>query len=186
MQHNTPWKLVKGDEKAKARAGTVVGLSVNLSCLLSVLIQPYMPGLTRELQKQLAAPQAVNYIPERFSMLLPPGHRIGEPSPLIAEIKQATINELKVRYAGKQSSRTGNSEKPKPAAPVSAPSNMDAAALEKLVADQGNKVRELKAAKGDKEAINAAVAQLLELKKQLCVAQGVDPSTLVKSGKKKK
>merc|ERR1719175_500326 len=73
MQHNTPWKLVKGDEKDKARAGTVVGISVNLSCLLSVLIQPYMTALSRELQNQLNAPQSVNFIPNKFSVLLPPG-----------------------------------------------------------------------------------------------------------------
>jgi len=184
MQHNTPWKLVKGDEKDKARAGTVVGISVNLSCLLSVLIQPYMPGLSRELQKQLAAPETVNFIPTHFSILLSPGHRIGEPSPLIAEIKPALVNELKVRYAGKQSSR--GVEQAKTVAPAAIPAATDAAALEKMVAEQGNVVRELKAAKGDKDEIAAAVAKLLELKKQLCIAQGVDPSTLGKSGKKKK
>merc|ERR1712002_714860 len=56
MQHNTPWKLVKGSEEDKARAGTVVGISINMSCLLSILIEPYMPGLSRELQRQLDAP----------------------------------------------------------------------------------------------------------------------------------
>merc|ERR1712088_929019 len=45
MQHNTPWKLVKGNVEDKARAGTVVGLSVNMAALLSVLIQPYMPNM---------------------------------------------------------------------------------------------------------------------------------------------
>jgi len=193
MQHNTPWKLVKGDAKDKSRAGTVVGISVNLACLLSVLIQPYMPGLSRELQKQLAAPQSVNFIPHKMSILLPPGHRISEPSPLVAEIKQALVSELKVRYAGKQSSRDkdkdkqSSKDKDKPSTDaVPAQSSADVSSLEAMVTAQGNKVRELKAAKGDKDAINAAVAHLLDLKKQLCVAQGVDPATLVKPGKKKK
>merc|ERR1712013_708614 len=57
MQHNTPWKLVKGSSSDQSRAGTVVGLSVNLACLLSVLVQPYLPNLSNKLQEQLAAPK---------------------------------------------------------------------------------------------------------------------------------
>lgn len=55
------------------------------------------------------------------------------------------------------------------------------------VTAQGNIVRDLKANKADKETITAAVAKLLDLKKQLCVAQGIDPATLDagKKGKKK-
>ena len=66
---------MQGSEADKARAGTVVGLSVNMACLLSVLIQPYMPALSAEIQTQLAAPPTLKRIPERFSRLLPPGHR---------------------------------------------------------------------------------------------------------------
>merc|ERR1712107_825193 len=117
-----------------------------------------------------------------------------EPSPLVAEIKQALVSELKVRYAGKQSSRdkdkdkqsSKDKDKPKSTEAAPAQSSADVSSLEAMVAAQGNKVRELKAAKGDKDAINAAVAHLLDLKKQRCVAQGVDPATLAKPGKKKK
>jgi len=87
MQHNTPWKLVKGSPSDKSRAGTVVGLSVNLACLLSVLVQPYLPTLSSKLQEQLAAPKEVNVIPEQFHMMLQSGHKIGVPSPLVEEIK---------------------------------------------------------------------------------------------------
>ena len=65
----------QGSDSDKARAGTVVGLSVNLACLLSVLIQPYMPSLSKELQSQLVAPASVNVIPDRFWVALAPGHR---------------------------------------------------------------------------------------------------------------
>merc|ERR1712212_250116 len=110
MQHNTPWKLVKGSSEDKARAGTVVGISINMSCLLSILIEPYMPGLSRELQRQLDAPVGkLTAIPDKFCILLPAGHRIGEPSPLVAEIKQAQIEKLKARFAGKQSKSEPNS-----------------------------------------------------------------------------
>lgn len=196
MQHNTPWKLVKGGDKEKARAGTVVGVSVNLAALLSVLIQPYMPQLSHTLQVQLAAPPTINFIPAAFSIILPPGHRIGVPSPIVAEIKQDRINELKARYAGKQSSRvdqeatkSAQAASNKPTVAVASSGAADPAAvpgLEAKVTEQGNKVRDLKAAKADKDVVAAAVAELLDLKKQLSIAQGIDPTTLDKKSKKKK
>jgi methionyl-tRNA synthetase len=193
MQHNTPWKLVKGDDKDKVRAGTVVGISVNLACLLSVLIQPYMPNLSLELQTQLGVEAgSMDFIPENFSILLPPGHRIGEPSPLVAEIKQTLISDLKVRYAGKQNTRVAPDTKPgetKPAPEAKPAGGVDpvaAAALEVQVAEQGEKVRELKARKAEKDEITGAVAQLLDLKKRLAAAQGVVLPAPEKKGKKKK
>ena len=66
---------VQGSAEDKARAGTVVGLSVNIAALLSVLIQPFMPQLSAELQSQLAAPETVNFIPTEMYMLLPSGHK---------------------------------------------------------------------------------------------------------------
>merc|ERR1712025_990479 len=138
MQHNTPWKLVKGSEADKVRAGSVVGLCVNLSCLLSVLIQPYLPNLSKNLQTQLAAPDSVNVIPEHFYCMLPVGHKIGVPSPLVSEIKPDTIAALKAKYAGKQSER-GASKENKPNSAPSAPAGGDQeliSSLEKQVAEQ--------------------------------------------------
>merc|ERR1719382_2141225 len=121
MQRNTPWKLVKGGEADKQRAGVVVGLCVNISCLLSVLIQPYLPSLSANLQTQLAAPASVNVIPQHFSLMLAPGHTIGQPSPLVTEIKQDTINALKAKYAGKQSERQTKDKSPAAPTPAAAP-----------------------------------------------------------------
>lgn len=50
---------------------------------------------------------------------------------------------------------------------------------------QGNKVRELKASKAEKSVIDQQVAVLLDLKKQLALAQGQDPQAAVGGGKKK-
>ena len=52
--------------------------------------------------------------------------------------------------------------------------------------EQGNVVRELKASKVDKSHIDSEVARLLDLKKQLSLAQGIDPNVASGgSGKKK-
>ena len=50
---------------------------------------------------------------------------------------------------------------------------------------QGNEVRDVKAKKLDKPVIDAAVAKLLDLKKQLAVAQGLNPDEVLGGGKKK-
>jgi len=183
MQHNTPWKLVKGSPSDKSRAGTVVGLSVNLACLLSVLVQPYLPTLSSKLQEQLAAPEEVNVIPEQFHMMLQSGHTIGVPSPLVEEIKPATIAELKAKYAGKQSDRKEVS------APAVVPDGRDkdlATDLEKQVTEQGDRVRKLKTDKAEKTVIDQEVKKLLDLKKQLASALG-QPEVAAggKKGKKK-
>jgi hypothetical protein len=51
---------------------------------------------------------------------------------------------------------------------------------------QGNKVRELKTAKAEKAKIDAEVATLLDLKRQLAVVQGEDPAAAAPSSGKKK
>merc|ERR1719445_260427 len=164
MQHNTPWKLVKGSEADKVRAGSVVGLCVNLSCLLSVLIQPSRPNLSKNLQTQLASPDSVNVIPEHFYCMLPVGHKIGVPSPLVSEIKPDTIAALKAKYAGKQSER-GDKVK------TGSPSSSD---LNAAITAQGDVVRKLKADKAAKPDVDEAVKKLLALKTDYKTATGQD------------
>ena len=54
MQAETPWKKVKSsDEKEKSRAKSVVSLCANISCLLAILMEPYMPNLSKALLEQL-------------------------------------------------------------------------------------------------------------------------------------
>ena len=99
---------------------------------------------------------------------------------------------FKERYKGKQSERKDKEKTPAPAAaapaaPVTGP--VDAAlvsSLEQQVAEQGDKVRQLKGNKAEKAAVDAEVALLLDLKKKLSLASGQplqQPSG--KKGKKK-
>lgn len=50
---------------------------------------------------------------------------------------------------------------------------------------QGDKVRALKAQKAEKSVIAEEVAKLIELKKQLCLAEGKNPEPAAPKGKKK-
>lgn len=51
---------------------------------------------------------------------------------------------------------------------------------------QGNHVRQLKANKAEKAQVDMEVAKLLELKKQLALAEGKSPEVPVPKGKRKK
>lgn len=63
-----------------------------------------------------------------------------------------------------------------PAAPAAPGAVDDAAEIAARVTAQGDQVRQLKAAKADKAQIDAAVAELLRLKKELAV---LDPASAV-------
>jgi len=89
-----------------------------------------------------------------------------EKAVITAEV--AKLLDLKKQLAAAQASESAT-------APA-ANGNSAVETLEKQIADQGNVVRELKAAKAEKAAITAEVAKLLDLKKQLAAAQGPDSS----------
>ncbi|XP_052234080.1 methionine--tRNA ligase, cytoplasmic-like isoform X4 [Dreissena polymorpha] len=57
--------------------------------------------------------------------------------------------------------------------------------LNKLVTEQGNKVRELKTTKAEKALVDTEVSKLLDLKHQLALAQGENPDASPAGGKQK-
>lgn len=121
MQAETPWKKVKSaDEAEKARAAAVVGVCVNLSALVAVLVEPVMPAFSRTILNQLnvtlsqvsrlSASSANN--PPCFTCVLKPGHVIGDPEPLVREIKPEEVEAFRSQFAGPQAQR-GSSQPPK-------------------------------------------------------------------------
>lgn len=77
IQATKPWELVKKTEADKQRAGSVIGIAANITCLLSVMLQPYMPDTSRAIQQQLNAPAECNVLVEQFVPFLGEGHKIG-------------------------------------------------------------------------------------------------------------
>ncbi|KAL3859984.1 hypothetical protein ACJMK2_010161 [Sinanodonta woodiana] len=177
------------------KAGTVCSLCANIGCLLSVLLQPYMPDVSRTIQEQLNAPQECYFIYKDFVCQLLPGHKMGKPFPLFQKIEPATIEELKKKFSGQPGSvppkaAANKKSQVKTAESVGPASTASPEEVEKLtaeVAEQGNKVRDLKTNKADKSLIAVEVAKLLELKKKLTLTQGSNPKEAAedKDGKKK-
>uniref|UniRef100_A0A8C5BEK6 Methionine--tRNA ligase, cytoplasmic n=1 Tax=Gadus morhua TaxID=8049 RepID=A0A8C5BEK6_GADMO len=159
IQINEPWKKIKGGDQDRQRAGTVTGVSVNIACLLSVLLQPYIPTTSRTIREQLNAPAAcvstMLHAGGSFVCSLPAGHAIGTVSPLFQKLEADHIEALKKKFGGQQ-------------------------------VHDGDKVRVLKGQKAEKAAITLEVNKLLDLKKQLALAEGKSAEpTAPQKGKKK-
>ncbi|XP_074498772.1 methionine--tRNA ligase, cytoplasmic isoform X2 [Sebastes fasciatus] len=210
IQVNEPWKKIKGGDTERQRAGTVTGVSVNIACLLSVMLLPYMPTVSQTIRDQFNAPQScVNTMLQgtgTFVCSLSAGHRIGTVSPLFQKLEVDQIEALKKKFGGQQP----EDEPPKkktpaqsagstPSAAVPAPASAavevatvnggvdpeKAKQLTQAVTEQGEKVRALKTQKAEKAAITAEVTKLLDLKKQLALAEGKSPEPAPQKGKKK-
>ncbi|XP_061894086.1 methionine--tRNA ligase, cytoplasmic isoform X1 [Entelurus aequoreus] len=205
IQVNEPWKKIKGGDAERQRAGTVTGVSVNIACLLSVMLLPYMPAVSQTIRNQLNAPQScVNTMLQgtgTFACVLGVGHRIGTVSPLFQKLEVEQIEALKKRFGGQQSEDEPAKKKTASQSAASTPAlaavDVEVAAanaaadpekarqLTQAVAEQGEKVRALKAQKADKAAVTAEVAKLLELKKQLVLSEGKSPEPALVKAKKK-
>ena len=165
MQANKPWVLIKGSPEDKQRAGTVVGLAANLACLLSVMIQPYMPATSKTLQDQLKAPSSCNTLKPQFLCYLKPGHAIGSPNPLFQKIEPATTKALAEKFKGQQ-------VKAEAPAPMPKASLEEIARLQGEVTKQGDIVKNLKANNASKDDIQREVTKLLKLKAELVKVEG--------------
>eukprot|EP00775_Hariotina_reticulata_P006776 gene6776-6993_t len=86
-----PFKVVKTD---KEHAATLVAAGVGIVRLLAALISPYMPSLTDKILQQMNLPAGAADLSDELvagaaslQFLVPAGHAIGQPAPLITEIK---------------------------------------------------------------------------------------------------
>ncbi|MBZ3882830.1 Methionine--tRNA ligase, cytoplasmic [Sciurus carolinensis] len=190
IQVNEPWKRIKGTEADRQRAGTVTGLAVNIAALLSIMLQPFMPTVSATIQTQLQLPlPACSVLLTNFLCTLPAGHQIGMVTPLFQKLENDQIESLRQRFGGGQLEESLElkvkvSHKPAVVETVKTVGPQQIQMLMDEVTKQGSIVRELKAQKADKNQVAAEVAKLLDLKKQLALAEGKPLET--PKGKKKK
>ncbi|CAM9938517.1 unnamed protein product [Bubo scandiacus] len=175
-------QLLEKSPAARRHGGP--GVAVNMASALAVMLQPYMPSVSLAIQEQLRIPPECFVLSHDFTCTLSPGHRVGTVSPLFQKLENDQVEALRKRFKGGQAKQTPPASEP---ATVVAPG--DPQLIQELteeVAKQGNHVRQLKANKAEKAQIDAEVAKLLELKKQLALAEGKSPEVPVPKGKRKK
>ncbi|KAA0712656.1 Methionine--tRNA ligase, cytoplasmic [Triplophysa tibetana] len=197
IQVNEPWKKIKGGDTDKQRAGTVTGVSVNVACLLSALLEPYMPTVSQTIRTQLEAPPnctgAMIQGAGTFICTLPAGHRIGTVSPLFQKLENEQIEGFRKQFGGQQTQIPSTaSADTKLGAGVELNSSVNVKAdperarrLAEQVTEQADKVRALKSQKAEKSVIGEEVGKLLELKKQLALAEGKNQEPSNHKAKKK-
>uniref|UniRef100_A0A671SEK6 Methionine--tRNA ligase, cytoplasmic n=1 Tax=Sinocyclocheilus anshuiensis TaxID=1608454 RepID=A0A671SEK6_9TELE len=176
MQLNEPWKKIKGGDGDRRRAGTVTGVSVNVACLLSAVLEPYMPSVSHTIRQQLQAPHtcvsAILQNTGTFICTLPAGHRISAVSPLFQKLENEQIEVLRKRFGGQQVCKRHSSIITR---------GSPAETMKMCFPGQTC----LKAQKADKSVIDDEVEKLLQLKKQLSLAEGKNPEPAAQKGKKK-
>lgn len=62
----------------RIKAGSVIGLSCNLVCLIAIMLQPYMPQTVNIIGKQLNVDISIFLLNDFVSIFLQPGHKIGK------------------------------------------------------------------------------------------------------------
>uniref|UniRef100_A0A183APW5 Methionine--tRNA ligase, cytoplasmic n=1 Tax=Echinostoma caproni TaxID=27848 RepID=A0A183APW5_9TREM len=84
FQVNQPWVAYKKEE-TKPRAGVVIGVAANVAALLGLLLQPFMPAVTKQIWcEQCNLPEdRLSLVPImrqscRLYQILPAGHHIGK------------------------------------------------------------------------------------------------------------
>jgi methionyl-tRNA synthetase len=97
-----PWALVK--EGKKERAGSVVGMLVNVIHLLGLILSPFMPATSDSILAQLQVPKrsdspdhllsliCTSLFPLHFAPMVSAGHKIGKPSVLFTLIEESKVS----------------------------------------------------------------------------------------------
>ncbi|KIJ66874.1 hypothetical protein HYDPIDRAFT_108820 [Hydnomerulius pinastri MD-312] len=161
------------------RCAQVVSRAVNLIYVLSALVYPFMPATSDALLQQLNAPART--VPEVLSTDILAGHQIGKPDHLFKNIDEKMEDVWKAQFSGSDGTKKEevvapvSKRKAKKAATASAkaeiaeigPKSPEIVALEARVLGRGNRVRSLKEKNEEKGVIDAAVAELKQLKAEL-------------------
>ena len=168
------------------RCAQVLARAVNLIYVLSVLVYPYMPATSNAMLAQLNAPARV--VPETFGNDILAGHVLGTPEHLFKRIEEKQAEAWRARFGGAEqeggkeeeapkskraAKKAAKADKQEKAAKTDVPATVKTPAMEALearIAEQGQKVRELKAKPKSAEVdaeIKAEVETLKGLKGEL-------------------
>lgn len=102
IQANQPWALVKGSEEDRKRAESVMFIAINTVALISLLVSPFMPEVSKQIKEQLAFQcEHLVEIRQTMPLILPIGHKIGKPALLFKRIEADQVKDFKKRFGSK-------------------------------------------------------------------------------------
>jgi len=100
LNRKAPWHVIKTDRR---RAGTTLYIAAQIVGCLSILLDPFIPDTAEKLRKMINLSldeSGRNPWDLAGSLILRPGHRINEPTPLFEKIPDARIEELRRATGG--------------------------------------------------------------------------------------
>lgn len=83
------------------RCGTVIAVALNLCYVLSVLLEPFIPGTAEDILAILRVPARTIPSSTEFELVIRPGHRIGQPFHLFTKLDDSAVAELRAKFGGK-------------------------------------------------------------------------------------
>ncbi|KAI9194345.1 hypothetical protein LWI28_005212 [Acer negundo] len=117
LQESQFWKLYKEDQPS---CSIVMRTAVGLVHILACLLEPFMPSFSIEVFKQLnmQAENKPSLCDEKGETdrarrpweIIPPGHKIGTPTPLFKELKDEEVEYFRNKFAGSQADRVIRAE----------------------------------------------------------------------------
>lgn len=98
VNQQEPWKKLKTD---KGSAGTCLNLCVNLVKEISILLEPYIPGMCAEIRKQLNFTDKIEW-DTAGELSVKKGHRINKPKALVKKVEDEEVEKYRKEFAGKE------------------------------------------------------------------------------------
>jgi methionyl-tRNA synthetase len=90
-----PWKKVKGSPEEKSQAHRDLSFAVEVCYRLAALMDPIVPTIATKLFEQIGAPRLdIATFRNAKGALLPKGHRIGVPAPLVPRLEAKQVEAL--------------------------------------------------------------------------------------------
>ncbi len=93
MQENKPWS----DDVPQRRKDAAMNVLANLAKDLAILVNPIMPGASKDIFKQLNVPE--QDWDALFDMSIKKGHKVGEATPLFSKMSDEQMKEFKARFS---------------------------------------------------------------------------------------
>ncbi|MGV8169146.1 MAG: methionine--tRNA ligase [Candidatus Nanoarchaeia archaeon] len=105
FQEQQPWQTIKTDRE---KALNSLAVLANMIKDISILVYPVMPGVAEKMQEQLGMEKNFS-----LAVIKEPlrNHAIGKPAAIFKKVEDEKIDELRLKYSGKQEQKEKSEEK---------------------------------------------------------------------------
>lgn len=96
LQEQEPWKVYKQDP---ARAGAVLYVATQITAVLAVVFEPFLPSTARKLREMLAIGEAPTWELANEEMIIQPGTQLGTAELLFAKVEDEQMDQQREKLA---------------------------------------------------------------------------------------